>query len=527
MNNTAITSYDQVIYPNYTYPQTHPRHLAGLGALLGLNTAPASQSRVLELGCGDGGNLIPMAFNLPGATFLGVDIASQLIVQGNGRIQALGLTNIELRTADLAITGAELGEFDYIICHGIYSWVPDFVRQNILALCRACLAPDGVAYISYNAYPGFHLRAMSRTMLQFHTRSIDDAEEKVKQSRGLLNWLASAQKPAQADSSLSAYSQYLQEAKSLFAKRPSGAIFHDDFSTENKAFYFHEFAEAAAGAGLQYLTEAEFSDTQSLQFAPEVQAALAQLGADSILAQEQYLDFLTGRNFRQTLLCHHNKTLKRPIPMGKLPDFYFSINVQPQQSQQLASGENNTELMRFVHPELGAMSTDNVLAKAALSILGDQFPKAISFSQLVAQAQELLGERTPVDEARRAELAEFLYIALSRGIAQIYTEAHNLPEYPSEYPVASPIARQQAQTSPVITTLLHDTVSLDDPLSRSMLVLLDGTRNREELVKELRTRLKPPQDAQGLAEFEAFKANLPELVETQLKRLIRLGLLMS
>ncbi|RZA08546.1 MAG: hypothetical protein EOO68_01925, partial [Moraxellaceae bacterium] len=430
----------------------------------------------------------------------------------------------QLRTADLAVTGAELGEFDYIICHGIYSWVPDFVRHNILALCQACLAPDGVAYISYNAYPGFHLRAIPRTILQFHTRNIDDAEEKVRQSRALLNWLASAQKPAQTDAPMSAYSKYMQEANTLFAKRPSGAIFHDDFSPENTAFYFHEFAQAAAGAGLQYVTEAEFSNTQSLQFAPEVQATLAQLGADSVLAQEQYLDFLTGRNFRQTLLCHHNKTLNRPITAAKMQDFYFSINVQPQQP---SSAENNPELMRFIHPELGAMSTDNNLAKAALSILGDQFPKAISFDALVMQAQQLLGERTQVDEPRRTELAEFLFAALSRGIAQIHTEAHNLPERASEYPVASLIARQQAQTSPVITTLLHDTVSLDDPLSRAMLVLLDGTRNRKDLEQELKTKLKPPQDAKGQAEYESFKANLPELVETQLKRLIRLGLLIS
>ncbi|HEY6530211.1 MAG TPA: class I SAM-dependent methyltransferase [Cellvibrionaceae bacterium] len=524
MNNATVTSYDQVIYPNYTYQQTHPRHLAALGALLGLNTAVASRCRVLELGCGDGGNLIPMAFNLPGATFLGVDIASQLIIQGNQRIQSLGLNNIELRTADLAVTGGELGEFDYIICHGIYSWVPDFVRHNILALCRDCLAPEGVAYISYNAYPGFHLRAMSRTMLQFHTRNIDDAEEKVRQSRGLLNWLASAQKPSQADTPMSAYSKYLEEAKSLFTKRPSGAIFHDDFSPENTAFYFHEFAQAAAAAGLQYVTEAEFSDTQSLQFAPDVQAALTQLGADSVLAQEQYLDFLTGRNFRQTLLCHHNKILNRPVVAAKMQDFYFSINVRPEQPSNCV---NNIELMRFIHPELGALSTDNILAKAALSILGDKFPKAIGFDALVTQAQELIGERVQVDEPRRAELAEFLFAALSRGIAQIHTEAHTLPEHASEFPIASPIARQQAQTSPVITTLLHDTVSLDDPLSRAMLVLLDGTLNREALVAELKTRLKPAQDAQGQAEYESFKANLPELVETQLKRLARLGLLIS
>ena len=524
MTDAAFTSYDQVIYPNYTYPQTHPRQLAALGALMGLKTAPASGCRVLELGCGDGGNLIPMAFALPGAQFLGVDIASQLIAQGNQHILSMGLSNIELRTADLASTGAEIGTFDYIICHGIYSWVPDFVRENILALCRACLAPDGVAYISYNAYPGFHLRAISRTMLQFHTRAIADPEEKVKQSRALLNWLAAAQSPVKAEATMSAYSKHLQEATGLFAKRPSGAIYHDDFAAENTAFYFHEFAQAAAAAGLQYLGEAEFSDTQALQFPPDVQATLAQLGANSVLAQEQYLDFLTGRNFRQTLLCHHERALVRPVTAAKMPDFYFSINVQPEPP---TGDVHKDTLMRFIHPELGAMSTDNPLAKAALCILGDQYPTAIQFNDLLIKAQQLLAEEAQVDDPRRAELAEFLFASLSRGIAQIHTEPHALPECVSETPLASPIARQQAKASPVITTLLHDTVSLDDPLSRAMLVLLDGSCNRVTLIEQLKAGVKAPENPAQQAEYEAFLAQLPMLAEVQLKKLLRLGLLMS
>ncbi|HMU65864.1 MAG TPA: hypothetical protein PKE57_01885, partial [Cellvibrionaceae bacterium] len=249
-----------------------------------------------------------------------------------------------------------------------------------------------------------------------------------------------------------------------------------------------------------------------------------QLGQDSILAQEQYLDFLTGRNFRQTLLCHHEKPLTRPLAAAHMRNFYFSINVQPEQP---VDSVNNAALMRFAHPELGAMSTDNPLAKAALSILGAQFPKALKFADLVAQAQAMLADNSPVDEPRRAELAEFLCAALRRGIAQIHTEPHNLPEQAGEFPVASAIARQQAQHSPVITTLLHDTVSLDDPLSRAMLVLLDGTRNRAALVEELKTRAKAPQETQAQAEYAQFIANLPELVETQLKRLIRLGLLLQ
>jgi methyltransferase-like protein len=171
------------------------------------------------------------------------------------------------------------------------------------------------------------------------------------------------------------------------------------------------------------------------------------------------------------------------------------------------------------------LSTDNPLAKAALSILGNKFPQALSFNELVTQAQSLLGEATQVAEQARNELAEFLFAALRRGIAQIHTEAHVLPDQAGEFPIASPIARQQAQTHTVVTTLLHDTVALEDSLSRALLVLLDGTRNRAALVAELSTLLKAPEDQQRQAEYEALKANLSELVETHLKRLVRLGLL--
>ena len=70
-----ITPYDAVPYESKSFPQTHPDRLATLGRLFGMNPAPVTHSRVLELGCAGGGNLIPMAFHLPENDFLGIDLS--------------------------------------------------------------------------------------------------------------------------------------------------------------------------------------------------------------------------------------------------------------------------------------------------------------------------------------------------------------------------------------------------------------------------------------------------------------------
>src|SRR5271166_4981750 len=114
------TSYDIIAYPSHPFAQTHPAHLAALGALLGVSTAPLERCRVLELGCGDGGNLIPMAMSYPGAAFVGLDLAASVVKHGNELIGELGLGNIALRAADVLDFPADAGEFDFNLAHGLY-----------------------------------------------------------------------------------------------------------------------------------------------------------------------------------------------------------------------------------------------------------------------------------------------------------------------------------------------------------------------------------------------------------------------
>ncbi|MFN0035513.1 MAG: methyltransferase domain-containing protein [Saprospiraceae bacterium] len=152
---SSASSYDQCAYPSYPYPQTHPDRLATIAALFGLNPPDVERCRVLELGCAGGGNLLPMAEQLPGSTFVGIDNSAKQIEQAVQATKALGLTNIDFRTLDLREIDDGFGEFDYIICHGLYTWVPKELQPKIIAICRRHLAANGVAFISYNTLPGW------------------------------------------------------------------------------------------------------------------------------------------------------------------------------------------------------------------------------------------------------------------------------------------------------------------------------------------------------------------------------------
>src|SRR5262249_9809582 len=144
------TSYDEVPYVSQPFPQTHPDRLATLGHLFGLAPAPLTRCRVLELGCASGGNLIPIAFHLPRSEFVGIDLWRRQVEMGHEGIKELGLTNIHIAHASIQDVDPAWGKFDYIISHGVYSWVPGHVQDNLLAISAQNLAEQGIAYVSYN-----------------------------------------------------------------------------------------------------------------------------------------------------------------------------------------------------------------------------------------------------------------------------------------------------------------------------------------------------------------------------------------
>ena len=177
------SAYGAVPYPSLTFPQTNPDRLATMAAFFGMKPASPQHCRALELGCGDGTNLISFAHLFPESEFIGVDLVENQISVANETASTLALQNIEFLQRDLInVDTAELGKFDFIIAHGLYSWVPESVRERILQIYANCLSPNGVGYISYNAFPGSHIRQMIDQMMKYRVADITDPSERVQKA---------------------------------------------------------------------------------------------------------------------------------------------------------------------------------------------------------------------------------------------------------------------------------------------------------------------------------------------------------
>jgi methyltransferase-like protein/2-polyprenyl-3-methyl-5-hydroxy-6-metoxy-1,4-benzoquinol methylase len=493
-------AYDQVSYASRAFPQTHPDRLATLATLFGLQPPPIAQCRVLELGCGDGSNLLPMAYALPGSHFVGIDLAATAIARGQALSAALRLDNISLQAMDVVEIGADLGQFDYIIAHGLFSWVPAPVQDKILALCQQHLAPHGVAYISYNTYPGGHLRDLVRAMMRFHVQHVEDQTQQVGEARALLEFVANAQGEADV------YGSVLKaELKRINANEES-LVFHDDLAPINEPLYFHEFVTRAAAHDLQFLAEADYFEMQDSAFAPTVADTLRHVAGGERILQEQYADFLKGRRFRQTLLCHRSHTL---TAVADLAPFSVASSVTPAAPAEVASATAEVE---FRNARGLAMTTNHPLLKAAMQRLAQAWSRAMPFTELLATAHQQSCISASLSQTSTL-LSEMLLKVYGRNLLSLHMRAPQFAAQCGVRPRASALARLQSIERSMVTNLRHENVELTGPLARKLLPLLDGSRTRQNLLDEL---------AHGLG---VLSKSLATELEEKLSELVKLALI--
>ena len=512
--------YDELFYSGFPYAQTHPDRLATNAILFGMTPQPVTACRVLELACGDGSNLIPMALGLPGSEFLGIDLAARPIAKGMSLIETLGLTNIRLWESDVIKLTKELGRFDYIIAHGLYSWVPAEVRDKILENCKNLLAPDGVAYISYNTLPGGHLRHMVREMMLFHARGVSDSQERIRKARELIEFLSET--PSASDD----YARFVKKQMEFISNRADEALFHDDLAVINNPVYFHQFIAHAARWGLQYISEAELMECQAGFHGPLISESWQQLGHD-LIAQEQYFDFLKCRMFRQTLLCHDGVPLDRSLNREKAQQFYVASSAQPVSPSPDAASPGVVEQFRV---SSGAViSIDFPLAKAALLCLGKIWPQSASFGELLRNAHTIVGDDHGWDLAqdeRTLGLCEFLLKTCGSGLVELHTYQPTVIARASQRPIVSSLARLQLREGPFITTLGHATIKVEDDMARHLISLLDGSRDRPMLLKELNEMPEMTAETSRAGAQHVTEITLNDL-EQKLREIGRLALLVG
>lgn len=488
----STTAQDKVFYPGRAWQYSHPDRLATNAWLFGMNPAPVGDCRVLELGCGAGQNLIPMAYVLPQARFLGVELSARPVEQGRNVIAELGIGNIELRQLDIRSIDRELGEFDYIIAHGVYTWVPPIVREAVLRTFGANLAPQGVAYMNYNALPGGHIRAIVRDMMRYRLREFAEPEAHIPESVQLVRTLIGLQPER------SPYGALLRSELERLEKNPHGVLFHDELGDATGSVYLHEVLEEASKHGLQYLCESRLADVHTGRLSAEIQRTLAQLGT-SRLNQEQYYDFLVCQEYRRTLLCRNEVTVKPDFHLERMRALKVTSNTRPQ-SSPLDLGAGATA--RFLTPDDAVMETGDACVKTSLVILHESWPKALAFDDLLRAVRDRLqkgGEAASVDEG---EFAMFLASTYAAGFVDLHMWEPEFSASPGEKPRASALARYQAATQSWVTGLRHNTVDIDDPVSAEVLRRLDGSHDRRALLEKVNA--SSPSGTLSLERLEAM-----------------------
>ncbi len=442
------TPYDEVRYSNYPYAQTHPNRLATVAILHGLTPPDPESARVLELGCGAGGNLMAMAAATPGVRAVGVDLAAAPIEEGRAAAAEVGLTNLELRHGDVReLTAGALGEFDYVIAHGLYAWVPPDAREALMASVAAHLAPEGLGYVSFNAYPGGYFRRMLRDIGLWHARGIDDPLERAAKAQELYKFL-NEQRATEADT----FGAVLEREVPPLADGPLYRLVHDDLADDWDPVWFADFAAHAARHGLAFVGEADLSGLRSELLPEDVVADVWKIAGGDRVSFETFSDLLIARHFRQPVLCRAGA----PVETEPAP-------------------EHATRLHWAARPH--AEPPEGALAAEAFGELHRRLPRAMGFEELRA--------------ALGAE-AGALGDALLEGFRRERLIPHAVPlhaaEEPGERPVASPLARWQARQGPSLTSLAYTTVRMEEPAARLLITLLDGTRDRAAILADFHAR---------------------------------------
>jgi len=499
----TLHSYDDLPYDSLPLPETQPDFLAAIAGLHGYVAPHPRRARVLELGCASGGNLIPLAFQYAEAEFVGIELSRVQAEAGAQFIAQLGLNNVRILHADLAALPPGLGSFDYIIAHGVFSWVPPEVQRALLNVCRDYLSPQGLAYISFNVTAGWEKIWPLREALLTRTDASLPAPQRVAQAREVLAELANEWHDP----------MLLREIAHLQAAAPS-YLFHEFLAEYNAPMRFVDFAAQLAQAGLRYVGEAgprralvELDDTHYL--AP---AAVAERWLDA----EASLDDMLHTRFRRALVSRRDATLAQPPQAAALDQRAFYCDLHSDAEIDL-DGDCTQD---FINAGGNRFGVSPPLLKAALMALSAEYPAALSYDAVVLAAHACMDHFDATGKRDENQFREALFsLVMLHGVSVAYASTTPATDFASP-PHAHALARLQA-ASPDWAVSGAWQVGLElDAAGRTLLGLFDGKQNLPQLTHTMQCVLVE----QGI---ELQTENVQALVEQQLALFTRQGLLQA
>jgi SAM-dependent methyltransferase len=457
-------SYDDTPYVSSAFMRLQPGRMAAAARWFGLDAPDARSARVLEIGCASGGHLIPLAAATPQSHFVGVDLSSVQIEQGQTRIERLGLANIELSARSLSDIAAADGEFDFIVCHGVYSWIPEPVRADLIRVISERLSPDGVAVVSFNVLPGWRLFQLARDSLLLHARLQDDPARRAEQAQDLFARMARESVEGRT------YGRFWREEALRMAAGGDAYIAHEIFEDSNSPVTYSDFCAALDQRGLAYLGESVVSANSEQTLAPAGADSIREFARGDDRAREQYIDIFSGRAFREALIVRAARAgaIRREPLVDRLADFHFvaplDLTVKPMEGEEGA--------WVVADADQGVVLRDVRVAQA-MQRLVDRLPRSSRLEDILAPEGN--------DPDALHGVADTLAQLVQFGQCAISTLPVVCADRLAERPRASRLAAVDALHGDATASLRHASVRLN-PLQRLFLPLLDGTRTRDDLV---------------------------------------------
>ena len=404
-NDVQQTIYSELGYKSMPFPYTTPATLEAYAALVGVSAPNPKTARVLELGATYGGNIISQAlFNLD-ATFVGIELSQEQVEKGNEVIANAGLTNVSLVQSDIASIGSEIGTFDYIIAHGVYSWVDDGVKDALLRLIDEHLAEDGIAYISYNTYPGWHTMDEVRQLMMFSNRDKTQFNHKEKVLHGKTIGSIVGSQILKYDNLKERNSKFLGALRSVMQK-DEYYVGHDHLEPNNDPVYFYQFNDHLGAHNLAYLCDADLTLSMVRSFDADIADTLDKLALNDHVAQEQYLDFMLDTTFRKSIICKAKHAESVTYDMGN-PELVNSVPMR--------TIINNFTYTILFNEEALSMFENDIVRDTFQSIIkdGGQFNMIEALAIVKAANDAAKG-----DDASLEAAVDALYVAMAEHIVR-------------------------------------------------------------------------------------------------------------
>ena len=404
-NDVQQTIYSELGYKSMPFPYTTPATLEAYAALVGISAPNPKTARVLELGATYGGNIISQALFNPDATFVGIELSQEQVEKGNEVIANAGLTNVSLVQSDIASIGSEIGTFDYIIAHGVYSWVDDGVKDALLRLIDEHLAEDGIAYISYNTYPGWHTMDEVRQLMMFSNRDKAQFNHKEKVLHGKTIGSIVGSQILKYDNLKERNSKFLGALRSVMQK-DEYYVGHDHLEPNNDPVYFYQFNDHLGAHNLAYLCDADLTLSMVRSFDVDIADTLDKLALNDHVAQEQYLDFMLDTTFRKSIICKAKHAESVTYDMGN-PELVNSVPMR--------TIINNFTYTILFNEEALSMFENDIVRDTFQSIIkdGGQFNMIEALAIVKAANDAAKG-----DDASLEAAVDALYVAMAEHIVR-------------------------------------------------------------------------------------------------------------